>query len=143
MKKRISNFGFAVIGGTAVFIASTAVDVALLGHERRNLIPFVIANCVAGLVAIIGGLCFQLRQEERHFRFATEKALTMAELNHHVRNAVFPLVLAIERTQDPESNRLANEAMSRLDIALRDAAIDAYSGKIRYAAEEMTDRVAA
>jgi hypothetical protein len=32
--------------------------------------------------------------------------------------------------------------MSRLDIALRDAAVDAYSGKIRYA-DEISDRVAA
>lgn len=142
MKSRISNFGFAVIGGTAVFISGMVVDLALLGHERRHMIAFLIANCVAGLVAIIGGLCFQLRQEERHFRFATEKALNMAELNHHVRNAVFPLILAVERTQDPESNRLANEAMSRLDIALRDAAVDAYSGKIRYA-EEVAERAAA
>ncbi len=142
MKKRISNFGFAVIGGAAVFIAGMVVDFALLGHERRSVIAFLIGNCVSGLVAIIAGLTFQLRQEERHYRFATEKALTMAELNHHVRNAVFPLVLAIERTQDPESNRLANEAMSRLDSALRDAAIDAYSGKIRYS-EEMSERMAA
>ena len=66
----------------------------------------------------------------------------MAELNHHVRNAVFPLFLAIQRINDPDSNRLANEAMSRLDIALRDAAIDAYSGKIRYA-DEMVERAAA
>jgi len=142
MKSRIGNFGFAMIGGAVVFISGMVVDLALLGHDRRNVIAFLIANCVAGLIAIIAGLAFQLRQEERHFRFATEKAVTMAELNHHVRNAVFPLVLAVERTQDPESNRLASEAMSRLDIALRDAAVDAYSGKIRYA-DEMSDRVAA
>jgi hypothetical protein len=66
----------------------------------------------------------------------------MAELNHHVRNAVFPLFFAIQRINDPDSNRLASEAMSRLDIALRDAAVDAYAGKIGYA-DEMADRVAA
>jgi hypothetical protein len=42
----------------------------------------------------------------------------------------------------PESNRLADEAMSRLEIALRDAAVDAYTGKIRYA-DEMISRSAA
>jgi hypothetical protein len=50
-----------------------------------------------------------------------------------VRNAVFPLCLAVQRRGDPESDRLAQEAMARLDIALRDAAVDAYSGKIKYA----------
>ena len=142
MNNRISSFGFALIGGAAVSVSGMAVDLALLGHERPRLVAFLIANCVAGLIAVISGLAFQLRQEERHFRFATEKAATMAELNHHVRNAVFPLILAVQSSKDPEANRLASEAMSRLDLALRDAAVDAYSGKIRYA-EEMSERVAA
>jgi hypothetical protein len=142
MKNRISNFGFALIGGFVVFGAGLLVDLALLGHERRLVVPFLIANAISGLVAVVAGLAFHLDQEERHFRFATEKAVAMAELNHHVRNAVFPLFLAIQRSGDPESNRLASEAMSRIDIALRDAAVDAYSGKIRYA-EEMARGVAA
>ncbi len=142
MKNRISNFGLALIGGIAVFVSGTVVDLALLGHERRIIISFLIANSIAGLVAVIAGLAFHLHQEERHFRFATEKAVAMAELNHHVRNAVFPLFLAVQSTHDAQSNRLANEALSRLDIALRDAAVDAYSGKIRYA-DEIAGRVAA
>jgi len=142
MRHRIGNFGLALIGGVAVLGSGLAVDVALLGHERRIFIPFLVANCVAGLVAMIAGLSFHLNQEERHFRFATEKAVAMAELNHHLRNAVFPLLLAVQRFNDPESNRLASEATSRIDIALRDAAVDAYSGEIRYA-EEIADRLAA
>lgn len=142
MRDRISKFVLALIGGIAVLAAGMAVDLALLGHERRIVIPSLIANGVTGLVAIIAGLVFQLNQEERHFRFATEKAVAMAELNHHVRNAVFPVFLAVQRFNDPESSRLANEALSRLDIALRDAAVDAYSGKIRYA-EEVARRAAA
>jgi len=142
MRDRISKFVLALMGGIAVLAAGMAVDLALLGHERRIIIPSLIANSVAGLVAIIAGLTFQLNQEERHFRFATEKAVAMAELNHHVRNAVFPVFLAVQRFNDPESSRLANEALSRLDIALRDAAVDAYGGKIRYA-EEVASRAAA
>ena len=142
MKNRIGKIGLALIGGIAVLVSGMAVDVALLGHERRMVILCLIGNSIAALVAVVAALAFQLNQEERHFRFATEKAVVMAELNHHVRNAVFPLFLAIQRINDPDSNRLANEAMSRLDIALRDAAIDAYSGKIRYA-DEMVERAAA
>jgi hypothetical protein len=134
---KIGNFGLALLGGIAVFVSGLVADLGLLGHERHMLVFLMIANCIAGLVAVVAGLAFHLNQEERHFRFATEKAVAMAELNHHVRNAVFPLLLAVERMQDAESSRLANEAMSRLDIALRDAAVDAYSGKIRYAEEEL------
>jgi len=142
MKNRISNFGLALIGGIVVFLAGMAVDVGLLGHERRILIACLVANFVSGLITVISGLALQLAQEERHFRFATEKAVTMAELNHHIRNAVFPLFLAVQRSQDAESNRLADEAMSRIEIALRDASVDAYSGKIRYG-DEMAERAAA
>lgn len=142
MMNRISNFGLALISGIAVLASGMVVDLALLGHERRTIISCLIANCVAGLVAVVAGLTFQLHKEENHFRFATEKAAAMAELNHHVRNAVFPVFLAVQRSSDPETHRLANEAMSRLEIALRDAAVDAYSGKIRYA-DEFAERAAA
>lgn len=135
MKKRIDNFGLAAVGGTAVFVAGMAVNIALLGRDRAILVYLLIANCITGLIAIVIALALQLRHEEHYFRIATEKAVAMAELNHNVRNAVFPLFLAVQRSPDPESNRLANEAMVRLDIALRDAAVDAYSGKIRYADE--------
>ena len=97
---------------------------------------------MAALLAIITDWRFHLGQEDRHFRFAAEKAVTMAEFNQHVRNAVFPLILTIQRTQDTEANRLANEAMSRLVMALRDAAVDADIGKVRYA-DEMSEHVAA
>jgi len=138
MRDRISKFVLALMGGIAVLIAGMAVDLALLGHERRIVISILVANSVAGLVAIVAGLAFQLNQEESHFRFAMEKAAAIAELNHHVRNAVFPLFLAVQRSNDAESNRLANEAMSRIDIALRDASVDAYSGKVRYAEQAAT-----
>lgn len=142
MRNRIGKFGLALLSGVAVFATGMAVELALLGHERRTVILFLIANCTAGLVATVAGLTFQLNQEEYHFRFAVEKAAAIAELNHHVRNAVFPLFLAVQRSNDPESLRLANEAMSRIDIALRDASVDAYSGKVRYA-EEAAERMAA
>jgi uncharacterized iron-regulated membrane protein len=143
VKKRINNFGLALVGGAAVFIAGMAVNMALLPHDRPTIIPLLIANCIAGLIAVVIALALQLRNEERHFRVATEKAATMAELNHNVRNAVFPLFLAVQRLADPESNRLANEAMDRLNIALRDAAVDAYTGKISYARESPGRAVAA
>lgn len=142
MKKRIDNFGLALIGGFAVFGAGMTVSLALLGHDRAILVPLLIANCIAGLIAVVIALALLLQSEELHFRSAADKAATMAELNHNVRNAVFPLFLAVQRLSDPECNRLASESMARLEIALRDAAVDAYSGKIRYG-EQKAGRAAA
>jgi Zn-dependent protease with chaperone function len=84
-----------------------------------------------------------LRHEERIHRAAAERAVNIAELNHNVRNAIFPLFLAVQRSREPEADRLAQEAMARLDIALRDATVDAYSGRIRYAEESFDKAVAA
>ena len=132
MRQR-TNVGTALLGGLVVFAAGMAVGVALLPRDRVAIVHLLIANCVTALIAVVIALLIELRQEERHFRTAAERAAHMAELNHHVRNAVFPLCLAVQRRGDAESDRLAQEAMARLDIALRDAAVDAYSGKVKYA----------
>ena len=136
MNKRINNFGLALVGGTAVFGAGMLVNVALLGHDRVTVVHLLIANSIAGLIAVVIALALRLQREEQHFRLAAEKAAVMGELNHNVRNAVFPLFLALQRFSDPECNRLASESMARLEIALRDAAVDAYSGKVRYGVEK-------
>jgi hypothetical protein len=131
--RRITDVGVALFGGMLVFAAGMAVGVALLPHDRTAIVHLLIANAVTALIAVVIALSIELRHAERHYRYAAERAAHMAELNHNVRNAVFPLCLAVQARGDEESNRLAQEAMARLDIALRDAAVDAYSGKIKYA----------
>jgi hypothetical protein len=133
VSQRITNVGAALLGGVMVFAAGMTVGLALLPRDRAAIVHLLIANCVTALITVITALLIELRQEERHYRLAAERAVHMAELNHHVRNAVFPLCLAVQRRGDAESDRLAQEAMARLDIALRDAAVDAYSGKVKYA----------
>jgi hypothetical protein len=56
----------------------------------------------------------------------------VSELNHHVRNAVFPLCLALQKTGDREAVLVANEAVDRINIALREATADAISGQANY-----------
>jgi hypothetical protein len=56
----------------------------------------------------------------------------VAEMNHHVRNAVFPLCLAVHSKGEPESDRLATEAVERINLALRDAMSDAFSRNLDY-----------
>jgi hypothetical protein len=143
VNKRVTNVGIALMGGAIVFVAGMAVNLALLPHDRTSIVHQLIANCVTGLVTTVIALSIQLRHEERHYRFAAERAAHMAELNHDVRNAVFPLCLAVQRSGEAESDRLARESMARLDIALRDAAVDAYSGKITYAEKPFGRAIAA
>ena len=143
MNKRVNNVGVALFSGVSVFVAGMAVGWALLPHDRTSIVHELIANCITALTTIVIALSIQLRHEERHYRFAAERAAHMAELNHNVRNAVFPLFLAVQRSGELESDRLAQEAIARLDIALRDAAVDAYSGKVVYAEKPFGKAIAA
>jgi hypothetical protein len=131
------------MGGVVVFVAGMAVNLALLPHDRTSIVHQLSANCITGLITTVIALSIQLRHEERHYRFAAERDAHMAEVNHNVRNAVFPLCLAVQRSGEPESDRLAQEAMARLDIALRDAAVDAFSGKVKYAEKSFGRAIAA
>jgi hypothetical protein len=143
VNKRVTNIGFALLGGAIVFVAGMMVGMALLPHDRISVVHQLIVNCVTSLTTVVIALSIQLRHEERHYQTATERAINMAELNHNVRNSIFPLFLAVQRSGEPESDRLAQEAMARLDIALRDATVDAYSGRIRYAQESVGKAAAA
>jgi hypothetical protein len=95
-------------------------------HLRAHL---VIAGCIAGLLTIIFTLALQLKQEEQHYLFAAERAAILAEVNHHVRNAIFPLCVAVNSSGNPDASRLVTECVERINMALRDASVDATVGR--------------
>jgi hypothetical protein len=128
------KLGIAILGGLIVGISATAVDLAVVTFNREVIIHQLIGDFIATLVAILVCLALQLRNEELHYRFAMERAAIVSELNHHVRNAVFPVCLAVQRSGDAEAQRLANEAVERINIAMKEAAIDVYAMKINYGA---------
>jgi len=130
--KRVAKVRLAILCGLAVAVISTAVHIATLPFERALLLHAGIGDFIAGLTAVIVSLAIQLRQEEVHYRTAMERAAIVAELNHHVRNAVFPLCLVIQKLGDAESMKTANEAVERINIALKDATVDALSGRTDY-----------
>ena len=122
----------AVYCGLIVTAISVAVHAATLPMERTLFLHAGIGDVIAGLTAIIVCLAIQLRQEEVHYRTAMERAAIVAELNHHVRNAVFPVCLAVQKVGDAEAIKTANEAVERINLALKDATADALSGRTDY-----------
>ena len=135
------KIGTAILGGLIVGISATAVDLAVISYTREVLIHQLIGDFIATLVAVLVCLALQLRNEELHYRLAMERAAIVAELNHHVRNAVFPLRLAVQRQGDAESLRLSNDAMDRLNVALQEAATDVFAMKTRYGAPPILEPV--
>ncbi len=130
--QKVAKIRLAILCGLAVAIISTVVHIATLPMDRALLLHAGIGDFIAGLTAVIVSLAIQLRQEEVHYRTAMERAAIVTELNHHVRNAVFPLCLVIQKLGDADAMKTANEAVERINIALKDATVDALSGRTDY-----------
>jgi hypothetical protein len=130
MKRR--KIATALFAGFLVCMSGIAVHWAVIPWNKDLMMHLVIGNVIAGLVAALIAMALQLKHEEQYYEFSAERSSAMAELNHHVRNAIFPLCLAVQRTGDADSNRVATEAVERINIALRDAASDAITHRITY-----------
>ncbi len=123
----------ALLAGLITGVAAAGVHLATNpAFDRQFLIPEVLGDVIAGLWTVVVCLAIQLKQEEVHYRAAMERVAIIAEVNHHVRNAVFPLCLAAQKTGDPQSVRIASEAVEKINLALKDATTDALSRRIEY-----------
>jgi len=84
---------------------------------------FLLTNILIGIVA--GGLFYQMaRREKEHRQMMRARMTTIAEMNHHIRNAL--QVIKIVGTGPPEAARengqikLINESVDRVEWALRE-----------------------
>jgi hypothetical protein len=133
----------ALLFGLLVSGVTIGLDLSFVRFDHL-LAHLVIAGSIAGLLTIIFTLALQLKQEEQHYLFAAERAAVLAEVNHHVRNAIFPLCVAVNRSGDPDASRLVTECVERINMALRDASVDATVGRYsRTRPEASTQKAAA
>ena len=142
-RRRENKILTSVGAGLLVWIVSAAGNYLLVPGGRADIVRQVVANFIGGLMTIIVSLALHLRSEEVHYASALQRAALLAELNHHVRNAVFPLCLAVQKTNDAEITRLADEAVERINSALRDATADALSRRVEYSEEQPLNVTAA
>src|SRR3954470_17127844 len=89
-----------------------------------------LADVIAGLVSVMFCLGIHLYYESLYYRFALERAAVFSEVNHHVRNAIFPLCLAVQKGDDANGQRICDDATNRINIALREAVTDVFSQKV-------------
>jgi hypothetical protein len=122
----------AVLCGFIVAGIAAGVHLGTMALDRSTMLHALLGDFIAGLTTIVVCLAIQLKQEEVHYRTAIERAAIVAELNHHVRNAIFPLCLAVQKVGDGDALKAANDAVDRINLALRDATSDALSGKVDY-----------
>jgi hypothetical protein len=115
-----------------VWLASSVAQFTLFAVDRSLIARQLIATSVGGFVAIIVMLAIQLRHEEVHLQGTLDRVAIVAELNHHVRNAVFPMHIAVETLGDADAKKIANDAVERINIALKDATADALARRADY-----------
>jgi hypothetical protein len=132
---RRGKIAVAIFCGLLVGVIAAGIHLATMPMERTVALHSLVGDFIAALTAVIVCLAIQLKQEEIHYQTSIERAAIVAELNHHIRNAVFPLCLAIQKGGDADSMKTAQEAVDRINIALKDATVDALSGRTIYGAE--------
>jgi hypothetical protein len=97
-------------------------DRVLLKEGLPRLDLLIISNGLTGLFA--GGLFFQMAREEKaHRDLVRERMKTIAELNHHIRNAlqVIKFLGGQQRSGlDALQLQLINDAVERIEWALRE-----------------------
>lgn len=122
----------ALGAGLLVWLVSSAAQFTLFPIDRSLMARQLIASSIGGLVAVIVTLAIQLRHEEVHFQVALDRVAIVAELNHHVRNAIFPMHIAVQRLGDADAVKIADDAVERINIALKDATSDAMARRADY-----------
>jgi hypothetical protein len=96
---------------------------SLLAHQGVSRgYMLIVASAITGVVA--GGLFFQMAKHERaHRELVRERVETIAELNHHIRNALQVIKLCgaqPDLASDVRPLQLIKESADRIEWALRE-----------------------
>lgn len=87
------------------------------GVHRLDIIA--LSNGLTGIAA--GLLYFQITRIERERRATTQERLrTIAEMNHHIRNALQVIAYASTATDKTQSVELIDQSVERIEWALRE-----------------------
>src|SRR4051812_42688404 len=94
-------------------------DELLLKEGVRRLDIMALSNGLTGIVA--GLLYFQVSRIERERRAATQQQLrTIAEMNHHIHNALQVIAYASIATDSEQSVELIRRSVERIEWTLRE-----------------------
>jgi two-component sensor histidine kinase len=113
-------FLIALIAALAVFLIGTALDYVLLADVHDSRVTVVeVSDALGGLVA--GALMFRLLQYERERRERLrQKLAVIADMNHHVRNALQVISFHAYSSADKEQLEAVRQSMERIQWALKE-----------------------
>lgn len=113
-------FALAAISALVVFFIAAGIDWIVVLHENASrTIAISVSDSIAA--AIAGVLVFRLLQYERARRRQLRQRLEIiAEMNHHVRNALQVISLSTYSSADQQQLVAIRESVSRIQWALRE-----------------------
>ena len=110
----------ASVAGVVLFAVSYAAD-AILYMLKIPAALTVADNFAIAMVGVIVVLVFLYHGHEQEVMArAKERAIIIAEMNHHIRNAMTPLILGLSSDDLDERMRTLDQANDRVDHVLTD-----------------------
>lgn len=106
--------GFAA----AVFVVSECMHYLLvpdLGRHAERLFAEAVSALMVGCLAAL-----LFRSAREHHEITKARLQVIAEVNHHIRDALTPISLSAYLTRDYQSIHLISEGVKRIDWALRE-----------------------
>ncbi|HTW57264.1 MAG TPA: hypothetical protein VMD99_03935 [Terriglobales bacterium] len=86
-----------------------------IGRNRERLLAEALsALIVSGLVAKLAAT------NRRQQRLTMARMQVIAEMNHHIRNALAPISLSVDTIENQQLIRLISQGVDRIDWALRE-----------------------
>ncbi len=107
------------LAAVLVFLIGAALDWFVLREQESRRLAIEVSDFVAGLVA--GVLVFRLLQYERERRRQLRQRLELiAEMNHHVRNALQVISLSAYSYADQQQLAAVKDSVNRIQWALKE-----------------------
>lgn len=111
--------GITLLAGLVVFVIGAGLDWLLVREHESRRLTIEISDTLAAVVA--SALVFRLLQyEHERRRRLRQKLEVIAEMNHHIRNALQVISFSAASSGDQRQLEAIRESMKRIQWALRE-----------------------
>jgi hypothetical protein len=104
--------------GIVSFLATELMHYLLVPDIGRFQERMLVEGLSAFVVSCLAAKLLHMSQERD--RLILARMQVIAEMNHHIRNALSPVALSLDATDNQPLNRVIVEAVDRIDWALRE-----------------------
>ena len=121
-KTQPSSWQFVLIAAVAVgavsFFVTELMHYILVPDIGRSPERLLAEGFSALIVSLLAAKLMQVARQRHQLLLARMQVI--AEMNHHIRNALSPLSLSLDETENQQLQKVICEAVDRIDWALRE-----------------------